>query len=77
MVQCVVNVVAFRVYRRMSCVYVCVFALDWYLPRRFSGPVYREGCFDVCVVSVLWEGCVVQVLLGGTGGCVPVMVRLL
>ena len=34
------------------------------------------GCFDVCVVPVWWEECVVQVLLGATRGRVPVMGRL-
>ena len=43
---CVVNLVGeIRVCLRMLCVNGCVVAFDWYLPRMFSGLVYRGRVF--------------------------------
>ena len=51
-----------RVYMRMWCASWCVVVLDWYMYR-----VLSSGCTDAWVVSVWWDGCVVQVLLGALG----------
>jgi len=57
---------------------VCVVALDWLVSAWyvFQAWCIGGGCFDACVVPVWWEECVVQVLLGATGGRVPVRGRL-
>jgi len=53
-----------------------VVAFGWYLPRVFSGLVHR-GAGVLMYALCLFDGrSVVHVLLGATGGRVPVMGRL-
>ena len=61
---------------RMLCVNGCVVAFDWYLPRVFSGLVYRGAGVLMYALCLFNERSVVQVLLGVTRGRVLVMGRL-
>jgi len=55
-----------RVCLRMLCVNGCVVVLDWYLPRMFSGLVYRGAGVLMYTLCLFNARSVVQVLLGVT-----------